>query len=461
MEEWQGCLSPACQAALQSARNNVTRRGGYAVTLEDFLLAMLDEIPELCGFLQRQGVDLDELTRTIQCEQPIVTAVASENLLSSQLIYWLDCAREISGAAWLQWPVLLKSLVLGAERLREKAYVAVLEIVNHWPRADADQPANHGRESAEVLPVVMADAHWLGLAEDISVLLSASPDALVWVCGERGSGKSSWLRSLITELPGGAIEVDIRREADILASDQAAVPGSRELTSIAPTLVLDNVSPQDLVTMMSSRFSIARELVTSFPGPVLMLGPDSAETEPAIFTLQQSLGRSLERFAMPSTSIGQRLAILTMHQPLIEKRWGIELAPGLVEHVAGCHSPAVVSPGAMLQWVERAAARLSLFAMRGPYESVALEQQTDSIRRQSLLAMARQQPIERLDYSLETLTIARAASEVAWHERKRKGTLRVLNTEDLQFELERRVAAGGGSGHYSADQNQTRGLELA
>lgn len=461
MEEWQGCLSPACQTALQSARNNVTRRGGYAVTLEDFLLAMLDEIPELCRFLQRQGVDLDELTRTIQCEQPIVTAVASENLLSSQLIYWLDCAREISGAVWLEWPMLLYSLVQGAERLREKAYVAVLEIVAHWPCAGMDQPDSHRPEPDGALPVVLADARWLGLAEDISVLLSATPDALVWVSGERGSGKSSWLRSLITQLPGGAIEVDIRREADILASDEAAVPVSRGPTSIPPTLVLDNISPADLVTLMATEFSVARELVTSFPGPILMLGPNCDDTGPAVKSLQRSLGRSLDWFAMPATSVGQRLAILTMHQPVIEKRWGIEMASGLVEYVAGCHSPAVASPGAMLQWVERAAARLSLFAGRGPFEAAALDGQADTIRRQSMLAMARQQPVEWLEYSLETLTIERAASEVAWHERKRKGTLRLLNTEDLQFELERRVAANGGSGHYSADQSQTRELELA
>lgn len=440
MEDWQGCLSPACQTALQSARTSVTRRGGYAVTLEDFLLAMLDKIPEMCRFLQRQGVDLDELTRTIQCEQPIVTAVASENLLSSQLIYWLDCAREINGAVWLEWPMLMQSLVQGAERLREKAYVAILEIVTRWPCAGIDNANGQYPEAESVAPVVMADEQWLDLTEDVSVLLSANPDALVWVCGERGSGKSTWLRSLVSALPGGAVEVDIRREADILASDRAAIPVSCSRAAIAPTLVLDNVSPADLISMMAFEFSVARELVTVFPGPVLMLGPDSPDAGGSIHALQRRLGRSLVRLTVPFVSVRQRLAILTVHQPAIEKRWHIELAPAAVEYAASCQSPLVASPGAMLQWLKRCAARLSLYAGRGSGAAAALEGQADTARRQTLLALARQQSTEQLESSLKILTLKRATADVAWHERNRNGTLRTMTTDDLRYELELELA---------------------
>lgn len=461
MEDWQGCLSPACQTALKCAQDNVTRRGGYAVTLEDFLLAMLDEIPELCQFLQRQGIDLDELTRTIQCEQPIVTAVASDNLLSPQLIYWFHCAREISGEVWLEWPTLLKTLVHSAERLQEKAFVAVLELVTHWPFAGSENLRDEQPEAPFVSPVVMADADWLDLVEDVSVILSATPRGLVWICGERGSGKSSWLRSLIATLPGGAIEVDIRREADILASDQAALPATREACQIAPALILDNVSPSDLMTIMAAEFSVARELVTSFPGPVLMLGPGSPGAWAAIENLQRLLGRGLDYFTMPDTGFSQRLAILTAHQPLIEKRWRIDLAPDVVEYVAACKTPLVASPGAMLQWIERAAARLSLFADRGPVRTEVLQGQAETVRRQSLLALARQHPTDQFERSLEVLALERAASEVAWYERKHEGTLRQLQTQDLQQELERRVAADGRSGHYIARPTVTRELELA
>lgn len=448
MEDWQGCLSPACQTALQCARDNVTRRGGYAVTLEDFLLAMLDEIPELCRFLQRQGVDLDELTRTIQCEQPIVTAVTSDNLLSSQVTYWFHCAREVSGEVWLEWPTLLKTLVHSAERLQEKAFVAVLELVTRWPFTGEESLDDGQPDIPFAAPVVMADADWLGLVEDVSVMLSATPRGLVWVRGERGSGKSSWLRSLLTALPGGAIEVDIRREADLPASDQAALPGVRESCQIAPALVLDNVSPADLMTLMAAEFSGARQLVTSFPGPVLLLGPDSPGAPAAAENLQRLLGRDLDCFIMPATGFSQRLAILTAHQPLIEKRWRIDLAPDVVDYVAASRVASVTSPGAMLQWVERAAARLSLFADRGPVRAEVLEGQAETVRRQSLLALARQYPLEQFENSLERLAVERAASEVAWHERKREGTLRLLKTDDLQQELERRVAAAGRVSDY-------------
>jgi hypothetical protein len=192
-------------------------------------------------------VDLDELTRTIQCEQPIVTAVASENLLSSQLMYWLYCAREVSGAPWLDWPVLLEALAQSAERLRGKAYVAIFELVTCWPSPFAGESVGEGREesatSESKSQIVMADTGWLELAEDVGVLLCATPDALVWVGGSRGSGKTSWLQFLIPVLAGGAIEVDLRREADSHASDPVAVPVNPDPSAVPPVLVLDNVSP--------------------------------------------------------------------------------------------------------------------------------------------------------------------------------------------------------------------------
>lgn len=444
MEDWQGCLSPACQRALQCARDNVTRRGGYAVTLEDFLLAMLDEIPELCRFLRCQGVDLDELTRTIQCEQPIVTEVASDNLLSSQMIYWIHCAREVSGEVWLEWPTLLKTLVHSAERLQEKAFVAVLESVTCWPSdTGAESPGGDWPDTAPAAPVVMADTDWLGLAEDVCITLSTSPRGLVWVCGERGSGKSSWLRFLLSVLPGGAIEVDIRRHADLPENGPAALPEPGESGQIATALILDNVSPADLLTLMAEESGGARRLVTAFPGPVLLLGPASPDARAAAGNLQRFLGRGLDCFVMADTGFSQRLAILTAHQPLIEKRWRIVLAPDVVSHVAACTHPAVRLPGPMLQWIERASARLGLLADRGPLRAEVLEARAETVRRQLLLALARQQPTDQLQQSLETLAAERAASEAAWHERKSQGTLRQLQKQDLEQELERRVAAAG------------------
>ncbi|MDX1589227.1 MAG: hypothetical protein R3296_09825, partial [Oleiphilaceae bacterium] len=126
MRQWQALLEPQLQKALLQSQRAVHRRGGEALLLEDFLLSLL-ELPELPVFLRREGVDLDELTRTIQCEQPLVAVPAAEEGLSSQLLQCLAMAREIHGDGWLSLWQLLEVLVHGCEALSEKAYVAVLE----------------------------------------------------------------------------------------------------------------------------------------------------------------------------------------------------------------------------------------------------------------------------------------------------------------------------------------------
>ncbi len=193
MEDWQGCLSPECQTALLMARENVGRRGGGSViTAEDFLLALLDAIPPAIPppFLQRQSIDLDELVRTIQGEQPIVTEVVGDGDLSSQLIYWIASARESAEVPpWLDWPVLLKALTSQCERLQDKAYVAVLELVTCWPSAhDVPVPTSDARF---VAPVSIAEPAWLALVEDVAVALAANPEALIWVRGGPRGGPAS------------------------------------------------------------------------------------------------------------------------------------------------------------------------------------------------------------------------------------------------------------------------------
>lgn len=457
MEDWQGCLSPLCQTALQRARDSVAQRGGYAITVEDFLLALLDGEPAICDFLRRRGVDLDELTRTIQCEQPIVTQVGSEGLLSSQLIYWFSVARELSDAPWLDWPNLLSVLTRNAERLQEKAYVAVLEQVGHWPATDENLERAADTAVPGDAPVVITDLEWLGLAEDVAINLASVPRALVWVRGARGSGKTSWLQALLPLLDSGFVKLDLRNEAEVMASDAPAVPAGDRTRRACPALVLDNVSPVDLVALMSAELSVAKGLVTGYPGPVLMLGPDSPEALDAVAQLERSLGRDCDILDMPGTSAGQKLAILTAHQPAIERRWNVELSRSVMTFAASSRSWLVGSPGGMIQWVERAAARLNLFAERGPVEGLALAGKTDTLRRQSLVAMARQQPVEGLEQSLESLAIERAAAEVAWHERKAEGTLRALKVDDLRHELERWVAARPGPVHYVVHCDQPAG----
>ncbi|PXX89154.1 hypothetical protein DIT71_16410 [Marinobacter vulgaris] len=457
MEDWQGCLSPLCQTALQRARDSVAQRGGHAITVEDFLLALLDGEPAICEFLRSRGVDLDELTRTIQCEQPIITDVGCEGLMSSQLMYWFSSARELSDAPWLDWPVLLSVLTHNTERLREKAYVAVLELVSRWPAADESLHQIAGLAGPADAPVVITDPGWLALAEDVAVTLASVPGALIWVRGARGSGKTSWLQAVLPFLESGFVGLDLRNEAEVMASDSPAIATHGSARRGCPTLVLDNISPADLASMMAAEKSLARELVTGYPGPVLMLGPDSPGAGEAIDKLECCLGRDFDIFDMPGTSGGQKSAILAAHQPAIERHWNVEFSPMLVHYAASSRCRLVGSPGGMLQWVRRAAARLNLFAEYGSVEGLALAGMTDTLRRQALVAIARQQPLKELEQSLENVALERTAAEVAWHERKAEGTLRTLKVEDLRDELERWVAARPGPVHYVVHCDQPAG----
>src|SRR5690606_31014247 len=143
------------------------------ITVEDFLLALLDAEPAIAGFLRGRGVDLDELVRTVQCEQPIVTEVGGEGLLSAQLQYWFARARELSEAPWLDWPFLLRVLVAGAERFQGKAYVAVLEQVAQWPEIAESGGTAPDPDLPGESPIVITDSPWLGPAADVRVTLSA------------------------------------------------------------------------------------------------------------------------------------------------------------------------------------------------------------------------------------------------------------------------------------------------
>lgn len=452
MEDWQGCLTPQCQTALLSARDHVDRRGGTAITVEDFLLALLDASPSASRFLRGSGVDMDELVRTIQCEQPIVTEVGGEGLLSSQLIYWLAAAREFFGTpAWLDWPQLLEVLARRAERLQGKAYVAVLEQVLRWPESDdiasaGAKPEQPGIEGHEAAPIVITDSKWVELADDVAITLAATRDSLVWVRGQRGAGKSSWLSSFLSSLTQPYIEMDLRREAELMASDLAVIPAASRTPW--PVLVLDNVTPADLLALMELPSGLASELVLRWQGPVLLLGPDTSGSDESCGLLEQRLGRALEAFDMHPSSVAQREAILVAHQAAIERRWNVQLPYSVAQFVASRRSRCVSTPGGMLQWVERAAARLDLFARRGPASSVALSGQADTLRRQSLVALARQEPLNEIEQALEAISLLRTATEVAWFERKAAGNLRRLTQEDLRQELERWVAAQRGPVHY-------------
>lgn len=455
MDDWQGCLSPECQSALLLARDNVRHRGGSVITVEDFLLALLDAISEIPPFLRRHSVDLDELVRTIQGEQPRVPEIAGDGDLSSQLIYWIAAARESNGKGWLGWAALFRSLVAGCERLQDKAYVAVLELVSCWPET-AEMLPGQGRPDP-VVPIALVDPAWLALSENVAVALAANPRLMVWVRGAEGSGKTTWLNSLLSTLGLPWVQVDPRREAEILANDHATLPTADMEALRWPVLVLDNTLPSELLAALSNPADVVRELVTGWAGPILMAGRNAPEEADAVAALSRAAGRTLEVLGIPPASRNQRLAILAAHQPAIEKRWHIQLSPEAMAYAASCTGSGVAMPGAMLEWVKKACARLDLFARRGPLEALSLQGQRECWQRRSLVALARGDAIGEPEPSTAELSIHEAAMNVHWYERLRAGTLRRLLVEDLRAEREQWVAARPGAVHYVRHCGQQHG----
>ncbi|WP_228289077.1 P-loop NTPase family protein [Marinobacter salinisoli] len=439
LEDWQGCLSPECQLALVQARDRVHERGGTVVTVEDYLLALLDSCAATTGFLQSAGVDLDELIRTVQCEQPVVTEVGSEGILSSQLLSWLSAAREVCDKPWLDWSDLLRVLASGMERLRDKAYVAVLELVASWPDTPPLLPVS--QSELQSMPLVVTDSDWLSVAEDIAISVAASANALVWLRGKRGAGKSSLLRLTLAALEHNYRVVDPRNLAGGL--DPGGVQSSREEAvchdSETTVLVLDNCTPADVLLLITRESSGLPEMLSSWAGAILLVGDQASHQECA--HLEHWLGRSLDIVDMPDTSEGQKEAILTAHQPVIEKRWQVEIPVSVIRFAAHCRAPGLDTPGGLLRWVEKAAARLNLFARRGPTQALALAGQAATIHRQSLVALARGESEGAAAASLDDLHLQKTAVEVAWHERQAAGALRQLCVADLRAELERWVAA--------------------
>src|SRR5690554_7371952 len=108
---------------------------------------------------------------------------------------------------------------------------------------------------------------------------------------------------------------------------------------------------------------------------------------------------------MPEMSATQRKAILMAHQPAIEKRWNIHLSSAAVDYASSRNSRMVARPGGMLEWVRRAAARLDLFASRGPLGALAVAGQQDALRRQSLVALAKGDDWAVSDQELARLSI--------------------------------------------------------
>jgi hypothetical protein len=443
MEDWQGCLAPQCQNALANARALVLKRGGAAITVEDFLLALLDSCQSLSRFLTTCSIDLDELTRTVQCEQPVVTGVSAEGLLSSQLVHWFARARELNDAPWLDWPVLLQTLTHKTERLQEKAYVAVLERVSTWPPSVDELTMKAASNSAGV-PMVVAQVDWIELAHTVAVDVSTNPKTLLWVKGPRGGGKTCWLESVLPLLGIDYKRLNLRCESDVLTLAEGARHRLRSLQHCGgwPLLVMDGLAPQDLLQLVGRPGSVVGDVLAAWGGPMLLLADERIKAKAQhIGQLQLCLGRSLTSMILPPCGAGQLYAIVVAHQPAIERQWNIELEPAAIDFAVAQRHRFECCPGELLVWFKRAAASLNLFALRGSSESVALAAQIQTLECQRLVAHARQSGIGEPDLALEKLVWQQQVAANDWHQRHARGSLRKLGVADLQAELKCRLAA--------------------
>ena len=460
MEDWQQCLAPDCQSALIIARDTVARHGGYVISAEDFLLALLDAVPALAPFLVRQGIDLDELVRTIQAEQPIVSEVHNDGQLSSQLVYWLSRAREVRPAAWLQWPQLLQVLAHDCERLQDRAYVAVLELVRRWPHKPEDMEQEEGEsEGPQPVPLAMPDMAWQRLAEDITVALAAKPRSLAWLHGPEGVGKTTWLMLLQKTPALGKVFLDARSEAEVRSCLQDLRTGRVSAENLHNRLlVLDHTSPSALLARLAAGSSGLTELLFSWPGSVLLISRWQKPDPRALKRLSLLLARDCPEYITPEVSCEQLRAIACMHQRTIELEHDVQLSADALNQASARTGDQGLSPGQMLQWLERAAARQNLFASRGPLDSLALEAQQRSLQSRFLLAMARgDESCQELEAALQRLDRKLAQEDARWQARKQAGTLRTLLEEDLTAEPVTPLAGTGTPVHYTPDIDHRQG----
>src|SRR5690554_6859439 len=92
-------------------------------------------------------------------------------------------------------------------------------------------------------PVVITDAAWYRLADDLAVAMAASPRGLFWVTAERGAGKTAWLQALMPALRTDYFLLDLRDQASTAEVLEQSREYSNYRQGTLPALILDNLSP--------------------------------------------------------------------------------------------------------------------------------------------------------------------------------------------------------------------------
>lgn len=304
-------------------------------------------------------------------------------------------------------------------------------------------PSDSGSLSSQhrLQPVVITDAAWYRLADDMAVALASARRGLLWLVAERGAGKTSWLQALLPSLRTDFLLLDMRRPDEVEAAVHQLSGHSELIDGPAPALILDNLSPTELMAAVSEPAHPARRLLPAYAGPIMLLSPEYPGDDVAARRLERLTGRSLMRHELPAASLSQNRAVLVAHQALIEKRWQVEITVDAMEFaVAGLRYRA--TPGQVVEWMERASARVSVVAEEGPRECRRLRTQIQVLDQQIATAKERGEPVEDLEVTRDTLSLELTAAEIDWLERQASGTLMKVLPADLREELESLTGRG-------------------
>ena len=455
MEDWLGELDPQAQRVLRQAQEAVTRRGGYAISVEDVLLALLELSPAFSSFLARHGIDLDELFRTIQCEQPIVALSSECDGLSAQVVYWLATALEI-GESPMTVSHLLATLVNHCERLSQRAYVAVLEQVpaNAWSALDAGSDVFRSRSSDGVRSMTR-DAS-LGLSASESALRAArrllgmvmtAPAPVVELQALSAVQCRSLVQRLMLEL-GPCLGVRVHGVS--VSAEALAQTGQGPLVTRLGKQVCDNggisvvllegITPDVLAALVRREGVLAWRRLFDTQGliPILAYQPAPVDASTRDWLAAQ-FARSFRCMQAPEPRALDVLGYLQQARPSLEAELGMQV-DGDALALAACYSRQPFRPGEakgqppepfMLgepadldrAWsiLHSAAAMARAELACGSPDLGALRAQWHQSRQQELVTLARPGEPEGV-LSEAQLSVDLAAEEISWLERVEEET---------------------------------------
>ncbi|TVP54102.1 MAG: hypothetical protein EA349_12350 [Halomonadaceae bacterium] len=462
MRQWQEILEPQVQRALQQADQAVRSRGGDAVSLEDFLLSLL-ELPALPVFLRRHGIDLDELTRTIQCEQPLIALPAASEGLSAQLLRWLGQAREIHGDGWLTLWQLLGVLVHSCELLSEKAYVAVLEQIppQHWqaPQLTTEVPVTpsflsaHHFSSGPLPAAPLISETLLSCANRLIAQVLSQQHVALWLQCDHGPLARSLLGQLQQALALQGVEGN--RECRWCCISREALTGegfspSRWLRALGleppahRLLVLDGVTPELWRTRIEKDGLWYWNRLLSRPGLTVILrsGFSGEGHERACHWLSSQFDGALARLSVPQPRVVDVQARLHFHHARLEQELGVQVESAALDVAAFATaqgSPEMPATERIGNGPEAdavlaaAAAALRWQQQGGPVSLQSVENRCRSARQRQLISLARGETLPATEEP-EDLNLWRTAEEVHWRENAPELPL-VLSARQVQAYL--------------------------